>query len=113
MQVSAEPIDFETCPVPDSVLRRLLGNTLSVAAELGAELPETQRAALAVFCYRRAHMRPLGLVLAKKCDRRALVREAGLPGELIHVQALSIRDTDAADIPLARNAKRPVSLHTF
>ncbi|WP_305989383.1 hypothetical protein [Roseibium sp. MMSF_3544] len=103
--------DLENCPVSEDLLKRLLDATLSAGSDLGAQLPEPQRAALAVYCYRRSHLRRLGLSLAALCSRSALMMEAGHAGELIHVQAQAgvMHDTDTASRP--KGTRAPVSLH--
>lgn len=103
--------DLETCPVSDDLLKRLLHTTMSAVADLGSQLPENQRAALAVYCYRRAHFRRLGLALASLCSRHALVSEAGHAGELIFRQAGADAPADLDRETRHRGAKAPVSLH--
>lgn len=103
--------DLETCPVPEDLLKRLLDATLNVVTDVGSQLPDHQRAALAVYCYRRSHLRQLGLSLAALCSRTALMMEAGHAGELIHIQAHSntLSDIDAPTRP--KGSRAPVSLH--
>ncbi|WP_417666657.1 hypothetical protein [Roseibium sp.] len=112
MSHQSESQDLEACPVPESVFARLLQASLSAAAEIAPTLPEEQRSRLAVYCYRRAHLRRLGLTLAAACSKRSLVEEAGHAGELIHFQAQNLEATVAGDRYMApRHIKRPVSLH--
>lgn len=104
--------DMENCPISDDLLKRLLDATLNAVTDVADQLPEEQRAALAVYCYRRSHLRRLGLSLAALCSRQVLVMEAGHAGELIHMQASSVNkhaDNDANHRP--RGGKAPVSLH--
>ncbi|MBD8892976.1 hypothetical protein IG616_15650 [Labrenzia suaedae] len=80
---------------------------------LAQALPETQRSRLAVYCYRRAHLRRLGLAIAACCSKRSLVEESGYAGELIHFQALNMEATLSGDRYLSpRSGKRPISLHS-
>lgn len=104
-------MDLESCPVSDDMLKRLVDTTADAVAEIGVELPERQRAALAVFCYRRAHFRVLGLALAALCSERALVQEAGVAGEIIHRQARSGGKTESSVPPVSRGGRPAVSLH--
>ena len=85
---------------------------MNAVSDIGGQLPENQRAALAVYCYRRAHFRRLGLSLATLCSRQPLAREAGRAGELIHAQA-STSDVQAHTdrISSTRGGKPAVSLH--
>ncbi|MEP5623824.1 MAG: hypothetical protein ABJP82_14740, partial [Hyphomicrobiales bacterium] len=79
--------DLENCPVPEELLKKLMDATLNSTAEIDTQLSQDQRAALAVYCYRRSHFRRLGLSIAAHCDKNALVREAGHAGELIYAQS--------------------------
>ncbi|MHA7774264.1 hypothetical protein [Roseibium sp. M-1] len=105
-------MDLEACPVSDDLLKRLLDTTLNAVADVGSQLPEQQRAALAVYCYRRSHFRRLGLSLATLCSRQALVMEAGHAGELIHSQASSAAAPNNAGIETkTKHGKAPISLY--
>lgn len=103
--------DLDTCPVPENMLKRLLGATLTAVKDVAATLPDEQRASLAVYCYRRAHFRDLGLSLAAQCSRSALMMEAGHAGELIYVQATAQTSKNADTGLRSRGGKPPVSLH--
>lgn len=103
--------DLEDCPVPEDLLKRLLDATLNVVSDVGSQLTEPQRAALAVYCYRRSHLRQLGLSLAALCSRSALMMEAGHAGELIHVQAQAGDFSEVGNHGRAKVGKAPVSLH--
>ncbi|WP_297580603.1 hypothetical protein [Roseibium sp.] len=97
----------------DDLMKRLLDATLSAVADVSSQLSENQRAALAVYCYRRSHFRQLGLSLAAQCSRQSLVTEAGHAGELIHAQA-NREDTssDRQSGNRAHGGRAPVSLYT-
>lgn len=103
--------DLENCPVSDDLLKRLLDATLNAVADVGEQLPEQQRTALAVYCYRRAHFRRLGLALAALCSEHALVAEAGHAGTLIFRQAMTVSPADAETEARPRGSRAPVSLH--
>ncbi|EFO34502.1 conserved hypothetical protein [Roseibium sp. TrichSKD4] len=103
--------DMEGCPVPEEVLGQLIHETLSSVAEKTREMPEHQRSRLAVFCYRRSHLRRLGLAVAANCSRHGLVEEAGHAGEVLYQQAANPERTLASDTYLgSRHGKKPVSL---
>lgn len=105
-------IDLEGCPVPEEVLGELIQESLASASERARRLPDVQRNRLAVYCYRRAHLRRLGLAVAANCSRQGLVEEAGHAGEVIYRQALDPDATVAGDTYLtSRTGKRPVSLY--
>ncbi|GGB52485.1 hypothetical protein GCM10011316_25650 [Roseibium aquae] len=103
-------VDIENCPVSEEVLRQLTAETLSQATEQARRLPSPQRSQLAVYCYRRAHLRPLGLAVAADCTREGLIKEAGYAGNIIHQQAAERLGLPGADASLPRHGKRPVSL---
>ncbi len=112
MRNNTKSIDLEGCPVAEEFLSALLQITLLDASERSTEMPEEQRGRLAHICYRRSHLRPLGLAIARQCSRRSLVEEAGHAGELIHFQANNMDHTLASDTYLSsRLHKREVSLH--
>jgi hypothetical protein len=58
----------------DEVLGRLLRAEEHSIPEIVGVMPVNQRAALAVFCYARAHLHRIGLAVAATCDRLALVQ---------------------------------------
>ena len=103
--------DLEDCPVSENLLKRLLDATLTAVSDVGSELPDQKRAALAVYCYRRSHLRRLGLSLAALCSRSALMMEAGHAGELIHLQAQASGISDLDTAGRSKGGKAPVSLH--
>lgn len=106
-------VDLENCPVPEKVLRQLLDAALNATSDIGSTLPETKRAELAVFCYRRAHLRTAGLALAGQCNREALVREAGTAGEVIFAQSRQSAGQLEEMHPRVRGYKAPISLQTI
>ncbi len=112
MQEISGSIDIEGCPVAEEFLISLLQLTLKDVAERAETMPEDQRGQLAVYCYRRSHLRKLGLAVASQCSKWRLVQEAGHAGELIHFQATHLDLTLASDTYMSsRHYKRPVSLH--
>ncbi|MES0880185.1 hypothetical protein [Roseibium sp. SCP14] len=108
----SDPTDSETCPVSDNHLERLLSATCNAVSDVSGQLSENQRAALAVYCYKRSHLRRLGLSLAALCTPQSLSMEAGYAGELIHAQAMRAgNSTDGTSDNLTKGGKAPVSLH--
>lgn len=110
MGLPSGSVDLEDCPVPEKVLRQLLDAAVNASFDIGPDLPETKRAELAVFCYRRAHLRQAGLVLAGQCNREALVREAGTAGEVIYTQSRQSSGQTEELRARPRGYKSPVSL---
>ncbi|SHL44896.1 hypothetical protein [Roseibium suaedae] len=108
-----DPHSTDDCPVPEALFSQMVSAPLETAMALAQALPETQRSRLAVYCYRRAHLRRLGLAIAAGCSKRSLVEESGYAGELIHFQALNMEATLSGDRYLSpRAGKRPISLHS-
>ncbi|WP_213216785.1 hypothetical protein [Roseibium polysiphoniae] len=104
--------ELEECPVDELTFARLVSASLTAASDMACALPDEDRSRLAVFCYRRTHLRRLGLAIAATCSKRALVEESGHAGELIHFQAQNMEATLAGDRYMApRHVKRPVSLY--
>jgi hypothetical protein len=73
----------------DAVLARLLRATAQDVAGIVAPLPARQRAHLAMFCYRRAHLHEIGFAIAATCDQHALMQAApsNAAGNLIFAQS--------------------------
>jgi hypothetical protein len=63
--------------VPDDLVGRLYGAGESGVADVVAGFSHQQRANLAMFFYRRAHLHQVGLAIAATCDRTALVQAWG------------------------------------
>lgn len=84
------------CPVPLEVLALLLRSDVQRIDEISLSIPEVQRAALAAFCYSRAHMRTLSFRIARSCDVRSLRLAAGLAAEGLISQSHSWSEPDAA-----------------
>ena len=89
------------CPVSTDALGQLYRADPVSAAEMVDGLPESRRVELALFCYSRAHLRPLAMSIAAKCDAARLVREAGTLGEVLATQCRQHVSTRQAKISLA------------
>jgi len=83
-------------PVPLEILALLLRSDEQKIEDIALSIPEMQRAALAAFCYSRAHMRPLSFQLARHCDVRSLRMTAGLAAEGLISQSQSCAVLDSA-----------------
>ncbi len=105
-------LDDEACPVSEETLQELLANSATAAAAtLVGHFSEEQKSRLAVFCYRKTHLRRLGLEIAEHCSLRSLVEEAGRAGELIYRQSRDPQATLAKDTyMLPRYMRKPVTL---
>ena len=105
----------EHCPVSDDVFGRLRQASPPDAIGIARSLPSSQRAHLAVFCYRRRHLHELGLLIASTCDRRELVTAApGAPGMIIYDQSRNPSKLLALEMgALADQGPKPISLASF
>lgn len=112
MRLTAGSTDLETCPVQDEILRKLLDSALNATSDIAGQLPDAQRAAMAIYCYRRSHLRRIGLQLAAQCARTELVREAGTAGEMIYLQSRALDATTEDLNKRPRGSRPPVSLYT-
>ena len=81
------------CPVPDNVLAELHKSNPTDAALIASAIPETQRAQLAAFCYKRMHLSHLAIMIASSCSRIALETAMGRAGDVLFEQS---RDPDKA-----------------
>jgi len=59
--------------IPDELTARLCHATAESVPDVIAGLTSAQRANLARFCYRKAHLRDVGLAIAATCDEDSLI----------------------------------------
>jgi hypothetical protein len=104
--------------VPEELIGRLLQASESAILDLSQEFEPTDRANLAMFCYRKAHLRQIGLSIAATCELSTLVQAWGTGlGRALYTQS---RERTAAPegvpghrrpkITLARLVGTPVPL---
>lgn len=74
------------CPVPLGLLGDLYRADPATLAVLLEALPEDRRCQLALFCYGKAHLRPLALTIAATCDAKRLGHLAGALGSVLAAQ---------------------------
>jgi hypothetical protein len=63
--------------VPEELIGRLHRANDATILHLVEKLTSEERANLAMFCYRKAHFRRIGLAIAATCDLSSLVRQWG------------------------------------
>ncbi|WP_375461120.1 hypothetical protein [uncultured Enterovirga sp.] len=85
------------CPVPLEKLGQLHRADPEGVLSLVAEMPESARIKLAVFCYGRAHLRDVGLAIAEQCDETRLAQIAGMIGQVMAVQCRAAVRTFGSD----------------
>ena len=67
MRISRDS-DSDPCPVSDDMLGSLYRASKHGLPELIATVTPDGRAALALYCYRRGHLKSIGLAIASTCD---------------------------------------------
>ena len=78
----------EQIELPTAVFAALCGATAPAdALRLVADLPEAERARLALFCNARSHLRGVGRAIAHTCSRNVLMLEGGTAGQFLFEQA--------------------------
>ncbi len=73
-------LENEPCPVTDQMLGDLYRASPHGLHELIASVSPMARALLAVYCYRRAHLASIGLVIAASCEEEDLTSLGGNAG---------------------------------
>jgi hypothetical protein len=103
--LAAPPLDDDQF-VPDDLIGRLYGASKNAVADLVAGYPSDRRANLAMFFYRKAHLRPIGLAIAATCDFATLVAVWGpARGQALFEQS---HDCPPASVP-----RRKITLAKF
>jgi hypothetical protein len=89
--------------VPDELVGRLYHASESEIADIVSAFSSRQRANLAMFCYRKAHLQRIGLAIAANCELFDLVDAWGGPaGEALFAH---VRDRRAPPDPVT--SRRP------
>jgi hypothetical protein len=107
MRINRES-DGDPCPVTDDMLGQLYRSSEQGLPALIATVAPDVRAQLATYCYRRGHLRAIGLAIASTCDEYDLVDWGGTAGA-----ALFARSREAPAEPPALShyaARRRVTL---
>jgi hypothetical protein len=106
MRISRDS-DHDPCPVTDDLLGELYRANKNGLAELIATVSPDVRAALALYCYRRGHMKGIGLAIASTCELYDLETAGGTAGA-----ALFARSREAAPAaPVAFAIRRAAKDH--
>jgi hypothetical protein len=93
MRISRDS-DSDPCPVTDDLLGELYRANKNGLPELIATVSPDVRAALAMYCYRRGHLKGIGLAIASTCDMYDLETVGGTAGA-----ALFARSREVAPAP--------------
>jgi len=76
-------LEDEPCPVSDETLGEMYRASLHGLHKLIEAIPQTTRAMLAVYCYRRAHLASIGLAIAATCEKDDLSAFGGNAGAIL------------------------------
>jgi hypothetical protein len=67
----------EPCPVPERLLGDLYRSNPDGLATLVQTIPATSRALLALYCFKRVHLKSIALALADTCSKDDLIVHGG------------------------------------
>lgn len=84
MQPAVPALDEEPCPVSTDMLGAMYRSSPEGLSELIASVPPAVRGMLAVYCYRRSHLSPIGLAIASTCSEDDLTRTGGNAGAMLY-----------------------------
>jgi hypothetical protein len=77
----------EICPIRDELLGEFYRSSKLRVPDLLATMTPDTRALLALFCYRRSHLQPLGLTIAGTCTEDSLVCWGGRLGAALFAKS--------------------------
>jgi hypothetical protein len=107
MRISRDS-DSDPCPVPDTMLGELYRSSKAGLPELIATVTPDVRAALALYCYRRGHLKGIGLTIASTCNSHDLETVGGTAGAALY--ARSRETTPAVPMPSPYVARQKITL---
>jgi hypothetical protein len=102
-----KPPSDEPCPIADQLLGEMYRASPYGLSELVATVSPDLRAQLALYCFRRAHLTSIGLVIAASCERDVLTAIGGNAGAMLFERS---REAAAPRPPLAQVGGRRISL---
>ncbi|HEX7791495.1 MAG TPA: hypothetical protein VF467_13335 [Afipia sp.] len=110
MLSSREAFENDACPVGEDMLGSLYRASEHGLPELVESVSSDVRAMLALFCYRRAHLHGMSLVIAATCTERDLVEQGGIVGASLF--AMSRQAPSSATSISAAGSRRSITLST-
>jgi hypothetical protein len=81
----------DVSPVSDNLLGELYRSNPQGLPALIHTVPESVRATLAIFCYRRAHLQGLAIAIASSCAEEDLIAEGGFLGSILIAKSRPIK----------------------
>ena len=94
--------DGDPCPVTDDKLGELYRASKEGLPQLIATVSPDVRAALASYCYRRGHLKDIGLAIASTCEEHDLVTWGGTAGAVLFARSREIARVTGASHYVAR-----------
>jgi hypothetical protein len=104
MRISRDS-DSDPCPVPDEMLGELYRASKGGLPELIATVSPDARAALALYCYRRGHLKGIGLAIASTCDLYDLESVGGTAGAALFARSREVAPATPAASPYVARQK--------
>jgi hypothetical protein len=89
MRISRDS-DSDPCPVPDNMLGELYRASKNGLPELIATVSPEVRAKLALYCYRRGHLKGIGLAIASTCNIYDLETSGGTAGAALFARSREV-----------------------
>ena len=100
-----QSVEDEPCPVTYQMLGEMYRADAHGLDELIAAVSPTARALLAVYCYRRAHLAPIGLAIAATCEEDDLTSLGGNAGAMLFERSRKAPQLSLADNRLSNRRK--------
>jgi hypothetical protein len=107
MRISRDS-DSDPCPVTDDLLGELYRANKNGLPELIATVSPDVRAALAMYCYRRGHLKSIGLAIASTCDLYDLETVGGTAGAALFARSREV--APAAPVASQYVARQKITL---
>jgi hypothetical protein len=107
MRISRDS-DSDPCPVTDDLLGELYRANKNGLPELIATVSPDVRAALAMYCYRRGHLKSIGLAIASTCDIYDLETVGGTAGAALFARSREV--APAAPVASQYVARQKITL---
>ena len=102
-------VEDEPCPVTDQMLGEIYRASAHGLNELIATVPPIARALLAVYCYRRAHLASIGLVIAATCEEEDLTSLGGNAGAMLFERSRKAPQPSLSDVRASNRRKITLS----
>jgi hypothetical protein len=101
----------EQCPIAEDMLGEMYRASPHGLSELIAIVSPDVRALLAMYCFRRAHLASIGLVIAATCEKDDLTALAGNAGAALFERSRECAPRSSL-AEVTANARRRISLAT-